>query len=188
MLEILEPTTPAQLDQVRALMSAFVAWSRVRYAAYLEQVTSYFDAAAFRAELDGLPGAYAPPRGRLLLAELDDQPAGCVALRPFDASSCEMKRMYVDPAFHRRGVGRALAERLIDAARASGYRRMLLDTGFLQIEAQGLYRSLGFVEIAPYYPVPEAVRGGALFMELQLAGVGQDGVDRQELQASIGER
>jgi ribosomal protein S18 acetylase RimI-like enzyme len=96
-----------------------------------------------------------------------------------------MKRMYVDPAFHRRRVGRALAERLIDAARASGYRRMLLDTGFLQVEAQGLYRSLGFVEIAPYYPVPAAVRGGALFMELLLAGVGEDDADPQALQASI---
>jgi ribosomal protein S18 acetylase RimI-like enzyme len=96
-----------------------------------------------------------------------------------------MKRMYVDPAFHRRGVGRALAERLIEAARASGYARMLLDTGFLQVEAQGLYRSLGFVEIAPYYPVAEAVRGGALFMELPLADVGQDNADRQEFRASI---
>jgi GNAT superfamily N-acetyltransferase len=185
MLEILEPTTPAQLDQVRALMTAFVDWSRVRYADYLEQVTSYFDPAAFRAELDGLPGAYAPPRGRLLLARLDDQPAGCVALRPFDADSCEMKRMYVDPAFHRRGVGRGLAEHLIAAARASGYRRMLLDTGFLQVEAQGLYRSLGFVEIEPYYPVPAAMRGGALFMELQLAGPPADDTLTQAPQPSI---
>jgi ribosomal protein S18 acetylase RimI-like enzyme len=185
MLEILEPTTPAQLDQVRALMTAFVAWSRVRYADYLEQVTSYFDAAAFRAELDGLPGAYAPPGGRLLLAQIDGLPAGCVALKPFDARSCEMKRMYVDPAFHRRGVGRALAKRLIEAARESGYARMLLDTGFLQVEAQGLYRSLGFVEIAPYYPIPEAVRGGALFMELPLAGPQADGEHPQEFQANI---
>ena len=168
MLEILEPTTTTQLDQVRALMTAFVAWSRVRYAAYLDQVTAYFDAKAFGAELAGLPGVYAPPRGRLLLALLDGQPAGCVAFRPLDASACEMKRMFVDPAFHRRGVGRALAERLIREAQNASYARMLLDTGFLQVEAQTLYHSLGFIEIEPYYPAPDALRQGALFMECML--------------------
>ena len=72
-----EPTTPAQLDAVRTLMTGFVAWCRERYAAHLEQVDAYFDGAAFRAELDGLPGAYAPPHGQLLLAEVDGRPAGC---------------------------------------------------------------------------------------------------------------
>jgi ribosomal protein S18 acetylase RimI-like enzyme len=80
-----------------------------------------------------------------------------------------MKRMFVRPQFQGQGVGRALAERLIASARATGYSLMRLDTGFLQVEAQTLYRSLGFREIEPYYPVPEAVRGGALFMELLLA-------------------
>jgi putative acetyltransferase len=163
------PTTTAQLDNVRALMTAFVDWSRVRYADYLDQVNAYFSADAFQAELAGLPGNYAPPNGHLLLAELDGEPAGCVALRRFDSFACEMKRMFVSPPFQGRGVGRALAETLIREARSIGYRRMLLDTGFLQTEAQNLYRSLGFVEIEPYYPVPDVVRRGALFMELDLA-------------------
>jgi GNAT superfamily N-acetyltransferase len=101
--------------------------------------------------------------------QIDGQPAGRVALRRFDARSCEMKRMFVDPSFQGRGAGRALAERLIGEARTSGYSRMLLDTGFLQVEAQNLYRSLGFTEIAPYYAVSDTVRRGALFMELQLS-------------------
>lgn len=162
------PTTTAQLDHVRALMTAFVDWSRVRYAAYLDQVNAYFDAGAFQAELSGLPGTYAPPDGCLLLAELDGKPAGCVALRRLDASACEMKRMFVSPPFQGRGIGRALAETLIHEARAIGYQRMRLDTGFLQTEAQNLYRSLGFIEIEPYYSVPDVVRRGALFMELDL--------------------
>jgi GNAT superfamily N-acetyltransferase len=162
------PTTPTQLDQVRVLMTNFVAWSRIRYADYIEQVNAYFDAKAFGAELVGLPGAYASPRGCLLLAQINNQAAGCVAFRAFDANTCEMKRMFVEPAFQGRGVGRALAERLIAEARASGYSRMLLDTGFLQIEAQSLYRSLGFIQIPPYYPIPDAAHSTALFMELQL--------------------
>src|ERR1700712_709118 len=129
MLEVLEPTTEQQLDQVRALMQAFVAWSRQRYADSIEQVNAYFDAKAYSAELAGLPGSYARPRGRLLLARLDQQPAGCVAFRPFDADSCEMKRMFVTPTAQGQGVGRALAETLVREAKLAGYRRMLLDTG-----------------------------------------------------------
>jgi GNAT superfamily N-acetyltransferase len=150
-------------------MTNFVAWSRIRYADYIEQVNAYFDAKAFSAELAGLPGAYTSPRGCLLLAQINHQAAGCVAFRAFDATTCEMKRMFVEPAFQGRGVGRALAELLIAEARASGYSRMLLDTGFLQIEAQNLYRSLGFTQISPYYPIPDATRSTALFMELQLS-------------------
>ena len=168
MLEVVEPVTKEQLDQVRALMTAFVDWSRQRYADYLDQVNAYFEAKAFRAELAALPGVYARPRGRLLLAQLDGQPAGCVASRPFDQTTCEMKRMFVTPALHGRGVGRALAETLIREAKTSGYSRMVLDTGFLQVEAQSLYHSLGFVDIEPYYPIPAEARNTALFMELPL--------------------
>lgn len=169
MITIVEPATPAQLDAVRALMTAFVAWSRQRYHEYLEQVDAYFNAATFSAELASLPGSYGPPAGCLLLALVDGEPAGCVAFRPMDTGICEMKRMFVAPPFQGRGVGRALAERLIVAARDRGYTLMRLDTGFLQVEAQRLYQGLGFREIEPYYPVPVAVRGGAIFMELQLA-------------------
>src|SRR2546423_2503271 len=120
----------------------------------------------FEQELAGLPGAYAPPSGRLLLAVDDGRTAGCIALRPLGADGCEMKRLYVRPEFRGRRVGRLLAERVLAEARAIGYPRMRLDTLPSMKEAIPLYRSLGFAEIGPYYanPVP-----GALFMERALS-------------------
>lgn len=168
MLQVLVPTTVAQLDDVRDLMLAFIAWHRERHQQDLPLIDSYFDAVAFEAELAGLPGKYAPPRGQLLLATVADQAAGCVALREIDDMRCEMKRMFVYPGHQGQGVGRALAEAVIRDARALGYQRMLLDTSIRQAEAQALYRRLGFREIAPYYNVPEALQNWLVFMELPL--------------------
>jgi putative acetyltransferase len=168
MVQVLVPTTPEQLDHVRALMRAFVAWHRERHQQDLALIDSYFDAAAFESELAGLPGKYAPPRGQLLLATVGGQPAGCVALREIDGARCEMKRMFVYPERQGHGVGRALAEALIQGARASGYQCMLLDTSIRQAEAQALYRRLGFRDIAPFYDLPEPLRNWLVFMELPL--------------------
>jgi putative acetyltransferase len=123
----------------------------------------------FENELAGLPGSYAPPFGRLLIAmaaaESGHGSAGCVALRPFDESTCEMKRLFVRADFRGTGLGRRLTLAIIDEARAIGYRKMRLDTLPQQREAHRLYASLGFREIQPYRPNPIA---GSLFLELDL--------------------
>ena len=168
MTEIVEAETTQQLDQVRSLIRAFVAWHRTEHAHDIERIERYFDPVAFEAELAGLPGKYAPPEGALLVAYVDGQPAGCVAMRDLGEGSCEMKRMFVPGPFRGLGVGRALAERVVEAAREAGYRRIRLDTSRNQIEAIGLYRRIGFKPIEPYYPLSDDLREWLVFYELEL--------------------
>jgi len=119
----------------------------------------------FQQELATLPGQYAPPAGRLLLALDGEATAGCVALRPIDPQTAEMKRLYVRPAFRRNGTGRRLARAIIEEAGHIGYARIRLDTLLTMTEAISLYQSLGFQSIPPYNDNPSA---SAKFMELKL--------------------
>jgi putative acetyltransferase len=154
-LKFIQAETAEQLEQVRELWREYAAW--------LEVDLCFQN---FEQELRELPGRYAPPGGRLLLAVVDEQLAGCIALRKIGEGTCEMKRLYVRPGFRGQGIGRRLTTRLIEEARAIGYARMRLDTLPAKMkEAAIVYRSFGFSEIEPYYNNPYA---DVVYMELSL--------------------
>ena len=157
-IELLSAETAAQTEAVRALFHE-----------YAQTLAIDLCFQNFEAELAGLPGDYAPPAGALLLALVDGAPAGCVAMRPLRESdhtnACEMKRLFVRPAFRRFGLGRRLTQELMDMATQAGHSCMLLDTLDEMEVARGLYSSLGFEEIPPYYFNPNP---GAHYLKVEL--------------------
>lgn len=157
MLAIVQAATAEDITVVRELMLEYANWLEFKLCFQ-----------GFDEELRTLPGKYAPPHGRLLLALWDRRVAGMGALRSMGQPGlCEMKRLYVRPEFRGHAVGRALTERLIQDAREMGYARMRLDTVPGKMgRAIALYRQLGFREIAPYYGTPVE---HTLFMELTLS-------------------
>jgi ribosomal protein S18 acetylase RimI-like enzyme len=166
MTEIRQATSENECDAVRALVRAYIDWLKELYPTAQDSVDEYFQ--LVEAELASLPGKYGPPTGRLLLAYLDGVVAGTGALRDIGNHVCEMKRMFVYPMFHGKGIGRALATTLLGEARKYGYSHMRLETSLGQVAAQGLYRSLGFRHIAAYYELPEGLQANLVFMELRL--------------------
>jgi ribosomal protein S18 acetylase RimI-like enzyme len=150
-IELVSPQTAQDWDGTRAILR--------EYADSLD-VDLCFQ--GFEEELAGLPGAYAPPAGLMLLALVDGEVAGCGAFRNLPdvdyPNACEMKRLYVRPAFRRFGLGRLIAQALMDRAAQAGYSSMLLDTLDEMEAARGLYESLGFEEVPPFYfnPIPGA--------------------------------
>jgi putative acetyltransferase len=152
----IDPADGAEdIGQARRLIRAYADWLAVDLCFQ-----------GFERELSALPGAYGPPAGRLLLARAGDDAVGCVGLRPLEPGICEMKRLWVEPGFSGAGIGRRLAETVIQAAREIGYSHMRLDTIPERMPAaQQLYRSLGFREIPAYYdnPLP-----GVTMLELML--------------------
>ena len=153
---ILEANSPEKIAQARALF--------LEYASSLGFSLCFQN---FQQELDTLPGKYAPPDGVLLLAvEETGEAAGCVAVRPLDDEACEMKRLYLRPSSRGTGTGRELVETAVAWARRRGYHVMKLDTVPGKMDAAiRLYRSLGFMECAPYYETPIE---GSLFFTLAL--------------------
>ncbi len=152
MSEIVEAITAEQIEQVRSLFRQYQAELPLQL--------------CFRSfEVERLPGEYGPPQGKLLLAMVSGQPAGCAGLRPFaQEAACEMKRLYVRPGFRGSKLGKELAERVLYEARALGYRRLRLDTHPPTMQAAvRMYRRLGFQEVSPADPVE-----GLLYMELLL--------------------
>ena len=152
------PATSADMDGLRELFKNY---------AHSLAVDLCFQ--NFEEELRSLPGEYASPRGALLLATVDGEYAGCCALRALDGvdypNACEMKRLYVSPAFRGLGIGRQLAEAILDAARVAGYDCILLDTLDDMESARALYEDLGFEDIPPYYFNPIA---GAHYLKADL--------------------
>jgi len=143
-----------------------IAQARELFLEYAQSLGFSLCFQGFDKELADLPGDYAPPDGRLLLAEYDGKFAACVALHKLESGICEMKRLYLRPQFRGKGLGRALAERIISDARQIGYARMRLDTVEpIMKDAVAMYRKLGFNEIPPYRTNPIA---GAMYMELEL--------------------
>ena len=151
----IRPAASDDLPRIRELVRDYVAWIGLDLA--FQEID---------AEIDGLPGDYAPPQGVLLVASRPaEPPLAMIALRPFDNTIAEMKRLYVHPSARGHGLARALIVRLMDEARALGYDEIRLDTLPMMGDAQALYSALGFADIAPYYDTPIA---GTRFMALRL--------------------
>jgi ribosomal protein S18 acetylase RimI-like enzyme len=150
----LRPALPADIGEVRAMMREYVAWIGLDLA--FQEID---------AELDGLPGDYAPPRGALFVAADGDRLVGMIGLRPMGGEICEMKRLFVRPEARGRGLAKQLIARLLDEARRLDYSEIRLDTLPMMGDAQSLYVALGFEDIPPYYDTPIA---GTRFMALRL--------------------
>jgi ribosomal protein S18 acetylase RimI-like enzyme len=159
-------STAAAMQILRAENRAQVEKVRELFVEYAQSLAFSLCFQGFDAELASLPGKYGPPDGVLLLATIDDQPAGCAGMHKLDDAVCEMKRLYVRPEFRGAGLGRQLASRIVSAARVIGYRKMRLDTIEGRMDrAIALYERLGFTRIDPYRadPIPRT-----LYMELEL--------------------
>jgi carbonic anhydrase len=166
-LRVLTAADTRELERVRQFFRNYAAWLGV------DLGFQNFDA-----EMAHLPGAYAAPQGRLFLAEIDGEPAGCVGVRPLSDGVCELKRLYVEPAFRGLGAGRALIMAAIRAAREIGYRHLMLDTLPNMRMAVRLYRELGFSAAPAYYPSPVE---GTQFLALDLENWSEEEVSHENL-------
>ena len=163
MLKINEVKTQEEIDNIKILFYEYLEYLKKEFYEFIELpwFVEYYK--KFEEEIEGLPGNYSQPAGCILLVEYDKQPIGCVALDKQSDGICEMKRLYIKPQYHRRGIGTVLCKALMDKAISMQYKYMRLGTALEN--PKYLYKSLGFTEIAPFDHVPlETV----VFMELKL--------------------
>lgn len=167
MPKILRAESEDHFEEVRVLMSEYVEWDRLqteKLGLDAKEFTQFY----YGQSKEELPGVFAPPRGCLLLAFDTGRVAGCGAIQPFDQNSCELKRMYVRPAFRGLGAGRKIADALIANARVAAYESIRLETTIFMQSATAMYESLGFRRCEPYYVIPPSFREITIFMELHL--------------------
>jgi putative acetyltransferase len=169
MLTIAQATAAAQVADVAALFREYLGWIAALEPDEFNQAPTFHDV---ETELATLPGIYAPPAGRLLLAEYDGQPAGCVCLKGHDAATAELKRLYVRPAFRGLNIGQQLVNTLLREARQAGYGRVVLDTHVRMKSAQAIYLAAGFREVAAPEEFPEELKPVVVFMEREVGSGG----------------
>jgi GNAT superfamily N-acetyltransferase len=167
MLRIFQVETDEHLHQLKELFWEYLQWAN---AMVVQEFGVSFDIEAMLVADMAKLNIFSPPEGRLLLAEWQEQMAGIAGLRRLDASTAEVKRMYVRPMARGQGIGRALLQSLIEEARRMGYQRVRLDSARFMTAAHALYRSAGFLEIEPYpgSEIPEAFQSNWIFMEFSL--------------------
>jgi len=168
MVAIVQAATEEQIQQVRELFSEYFHFLRTEVDTSVDDLDDVPPVAGYREELANLPGKYASPEGRLLLAQVEGQAAGCAAFYKLSDGVCEVKRLWVRPTFRGKKISRMLVETLIAEARETGYQSMVLSTVDILTEARRLYESLGFKTIAPYFELPEAMMAHEIFMKLDL--------------------
>ncbi|MFN3912713.1 GNAT family N-acetyltransferase [Hyphomonas sp.] len=167
-----EAVSPLEVNAFGGLISEYVAWCRERYKNDPWLIEMAFSHQGLDAELLKLTELYAPPNGRMLIAEDAYEVLGGVAFKRVDARTCEMKRMFVRTAANGRGLGRMLCTALLKAAALDDYKVMRLDTSREMVEAIGLYKSFGFKETEPFIDYPERMRPMMIFMERALDDIG----------------
>ena len=164
-LAIAQVGTASEIRDVADLFREYTAWAFTLTADSPEVPPTF---GGFEDELASLPGIYAPPMGRLLLATVDGRPAGCIALKGHDAETAELKRLYVRPGYRGQAIGQHLVAALVDEARGEGYRRIVLDSHMSMTKAHDIYQSAGFRKVPTPADFPEVLKPVVVFMELDL--------------------
>jgi GNAT superfamily N-acetyltransferase len=164
LLTIAQVKTTADITAMQELIREYTTWAFKLEAKSHEAPTF----AGLEEELANLPGEFAPPGGRLLLAKYDGRPAGCIALKRHDSTTCELKRFYVRPDFRGLGIGKSLVQQLLDEACRSGYRRMVLDSHYTMKKAHDIYEAFGFKRVSAPSDYPEELIPIVVFMEVDL--------------------